>query len=172
MKTKYLAIVAFLLSLIFACSKPQEPKPTPDPGPGPGPEPEPEFIDEPDDESPDFKGSLDYASLPALKHPRLLMTAAEFEAHKKKVTSDRVSNMLLYKVHNLIMQQTDEYLATPEKIEPVLDAAGKRLLPQSKKALKRIGHFAYAYRMTGETKYLKAATDVMENVCSWDVKSV
>lgn len=162
--------VAFITlpCIVCGCAKPEQkedPVQPVDPEEPVKPE-DPEFEEEEDDKSPDVVRTFDYASLKALGHPRVLMTDKEFADLKTKVTSGRFQNKTLYKMHKLVIDLADEYIASNEIIEYKLD--GKRLLDQSQKALKRLFACAYAYRMTGSAKYLQRATVDLKTVCSFN----
>lgn len=113
-------------------------------------------------------------ALTAENHPRLLMHAEDFEALRRRI--DAGDDKTLAATHALIMRIADSYKAAgaTDPLEFQLDEAGKRILTVSRAALTRIFHCAYAYRMTGEKKYLEHAEDDIRTVCSfasWNAKS-
>lgn len=126
-----------------------------------------EFVEAPDDPSDDLTGSWNYAALKTMGHPRLFMSQADFEDLKTKVSEGRTENIFLYRIHNAIISRADELLAKPDDISETLDASGRRLLPMSKKTLDGIWHHSYAYRMSGDRKYLAAAKKILANVCGF-----
>ena len=83
-------------------------------------------------------------------HPRLLLTQGE----EQKITDLLQRSPEMMPVHQFILAEADEYL-TKATLEHVL--VGKRLLATSNEALKRIYFLSYAYRMTGNEKYLARA---------------
>ncbi|MBR1868799.1 MAG: heparinase II/III family protein, partial [Bacteroidales bacterium] len=131
-------------------------------------EPEkPEFKEEADDSANDPKRTWDYSVLKAAGHPRVLMKEADFADLKTKVTSGRFENKTLYKMHKLTLDLADDYCASSEVLKYELDSGGKRLLGQSRNALKRLFACAYAYRLTGKAKYLQKAQADLKTVCSF-----
>ena len=126
------------------------------------------FVEEPDDQSPDVVKTFDYGQMAALGHPRVLMTADDFKDLKVKVGRKAAEHKLLSEANDMVIALADEYVTNGEVIEYKLDAAGKRLLSQSRKALKRLFTLAYAYKMTGEQKYLDAAIKDLRDVCAFE----
>lgn len=98
-------------------------------------------------------------------HPRLLMHADEFEALRARIASG--GNETLIELHRQVMRRAE--MLAGEDYTPVfkLDAAGKRLLHVSRHVLYRVFSFAYAYRMTGEERYLELAQADMLAACSF-----
>lgn len=151
----------------------------PVPGPGPSPEPDPQkkeykedipesFKDEADDPAADPSGVFDYSVLAKKGHPRLLMDTQDFGELKEKMSGDnRLENMTLYKIHKLILDNAAVIVSDPDPIKYQLDASGKRLLAQSRIALKRLSTMAYAYRLTGKEEYLAKASSDLETVCGF-----
>lgn len=142
-----------------------------DPGgeviPDPPVNPEPEFKEEADDPANNPVRTFNYGKLVELGHPRVLMTQADFDDLKVKVTSGRFENKTLYKMHKMVLDLADDYCVSNVKIEYQLDASNKRLLSQSREALKRLFACAYAYRLTGRGKYLQKAQEDLKTVCSF-----
>lgn len=104
-------------------------------------------------------------SLVLADHPRLLMDSTAFENMKQKVQVDSLSASAL--IHRMIMDVADETLSSTDEIEYKLDESGRRLLQQSRKALKRIFANAYAYRYTEDSRYLECAEKDLRKVCSF-----
>lgn len=125
-----------------------------------------DFIEEPLDPTADPSGIFDYTLLNR-NHPRLLMTAEDEEAVREKITAGRFDNPYLYKIHKHIISVADKEVNSSTVISYTLDASGKRLLSQSNATLKRIFYCAYAYRMTGEKKYLDRCTETIDIVCAF-----
>ena len=109
--------------------------------------------------------SFDYTLLKG--HPRLLMSDDDFSDLRRKVNVDRLDNVVLADVNDLIIGYADEYLAAPEVIEFKLDASGKRLLPMSKRAVKQIFFWSYAWHMTGDRKYVEGVRKIIPVVCNF-----
>jgi len=93
-------------------------------------------------------------------HPRILLKQGE----EQKINALLQHNPELMPVHQYIIADADEYL-TKATLERVL--VGKRLLATSNEALKRIYFLSYAYRMTGDEKYLKRAEQELVAVCDF-----
>lgn len=136
---------------------PSDTSDTPDPS---------DFIEEPDDIHPDPTGIFDY-SLLMKDHPRLIMTAQDEAEIREKITAGRFENKYLYKINKHIIDVADKEVESTSVISYKLDASGKRLLSQSNASLKRIFFCAYAYRMTGEKKYLDRCVETLNIVCNF-----
>ncbi len=108
----------------------------------------------------------DYSRLTARNHPRIFMDDAEFAAMKAKVESGE--NPVLVKLHEVTMQIANTYGLSAGTIVKEYDKSDKRILNISKEALLRIFSAAYAYRYTGEEKYLEHAENDMLAVCNFD----
>lgn len=123
--------------------------------------------DDPDDPSADPTCTLGgtYATVAATQHPRLFLTGSQFAELKTKVTTNAASNTQLAAVHNKIMTLANAYVNEGSHITYTFDESGRRILAQSQKAVKRIFACAYAYRMTGETKYLSKVKLDMTEAC-------
>lgn len=104
----------------------------------------------------------EYFYLTAENHPRLLMNDEELATLKTKLSSGGI----LSRLHDNVIAMADEACSAPT-LEYELDAAGKRLLSVSQAALQRIFSCAYAYRVTGNAKYLTAAERDINTVCSF-----
>ncbi len=89
-----------------------------------------------------------------IDHPRLLMLKGEEAGVKQLIGSDKTWKT----IHEAILSQCDTFLtaAPVEKIK-----IGKRLLDKSRECLRRVFYLSYAYRITGEEKYLKRAEKEM-----------
>lgn len=125
------------------------------------------FKEEEDDPSPDPSGTFDYASLGAMGHPRLLIDDEGIASLKNKVLKAPEANPTLVRAHNMIMKLADASLNSSSPITYKLDASGRRLIHQSRKALERIFSCAYAYKMTGRGEYLTRVKADMQTVCSF-----
>lgn len=172
MNIRYLTTCLSTTFLILSCTKPSPVTPVPG-----GDEPEKEyteyipssFKDEPDDAAADPAGTFDYATLASMGHPRLLMTTNDFGDLKDRITGEKaLDNMTLYKIHKQIMDNAAVIVEEPVPIRYEMDASGKRLLAQSRIALKRLTTMAYAYRMTGSKKYLDKAQYDLRTVCAFE----
>lgn len=93
-------------------------------------------------------------------HPRLLVKQGE----EQKIKSDLVQHPEMLRLHTYLLECCDS-LTT----QPVLTykKEGRRLLAVSREALRRIFYLSYAYRMTGEEKYLLRAGQELTAVCGF-----
>lgn len=83
-------------------------------------------------------------------HPRLLFLRGEEQQVRDKLLYDATYNFL----HKIILKECDALITTP----PVLrEMTGRRLLAISRESRRRIFFLSYAYRITGEAKYLARA---------------
>lgn len=122
-------------------------------------------------EPPATTDTPDYTRLTAANHPRLLMNAAEFDALKEKVASNSDATLTL--LHNTVVGLANSKGLATAKLTYKLDASNKRILDVSRDALLRIFSCAYAYRMTGDAKYLTHAEEDINTVCDfpdWNAK--
>lgn len=108
----------------------------------------------------------DYSGLTAANHPRLLMDYEECEILKDKLAA--ADDELLMTLHNGVMGVANSNaVLNGEEIVYELDVSGRRILEQAKESTKRILYLSYAYRVTGDTKYSKAAEKVIETMCNF-----
>ena len=84
----------------------------------------------------------------------------DVEVIKQKIETD--AN--LKKMHDYIIQYADRSL-TMSDLE--YDVEGGRLLAVSQEAGERITACSYAFRMTGDTRYLERAEKDMQSVCAF-----
>lgn len=93
-------------------------------------------------------------------HPRILLMKGEEQALKRNIFKDAIWT----DVHKSIIKQADDMLDLPveERIKQ-----GKRLLQVSQSVLKRVFFWSYAYRMTGNMKYVKRAEKEMLKAASF-----
>ena len=113
----------------------------------------------------------DYSGLTAGNHPRVLFDADDFTRLKNIVRKKESDDLL--KLHGHIMALADVAAELPIKLEFKFDASNKRILAVSRSALSRLVPCAYAYRMTGDAKYLRKAEQDLLDVCafeSWNPK--
>jgi len=80
-------------------------------------------------------------------HPRILMLKGEEETVKKTIAGDKIWD----KLHQAIIAECDN-LITKAPVERI--QIGRRLLDKSREAIRRLFFLSYAYRMTGQRKYL------------------
>ncbi len=104
--------------------------------------------------------TLDYSVLTTENHPRLLFNDEDFSSIK----SGSVSSPIFLNIHDQILSMADSFIGAPE-LERI--KLGKRLLHISRAALERMTFCAYAYKTTGEEKYLRQAEHDMITVCNF-----
>ena len=80
-------------------------------------------------------------------HPRILMLKGEEAAVKNTIKGDKI----WANVQQAILTESDKLIAL-EPIERI--KVGRRLLAKSREALRRIFFLSYAYRTTGDKKYM------------------
>ena len=85
---------------------------------------------------------------------------------KAKVTTNRSANPVLSRIHDEIISLADAYTQETSAITRSFDSSGKRILSQSRKALKRLFACSYAYRMTGLGRYLECVKRDLTAACS------
>lgn len=111
---------------------------------------------------------FDYESFAKKAHPRLFIDADGLKTLKKKVTgSGRKKNPVLAQLHDEVMKTADRLLEKPEIISYTFDASNRRILPISKRAFRSVFHLAYAWKMTGDERYLEAARVAIQKFCDF-----
>src|SRR5687768_14972152 len=94
-------------------------------------------------------------------HPRLLLTRARLEEVRRAVAADPTLDAVWQTAH----AQADRALEAPALERRV---EGRRLLGVSRECLNRVMHLAFAFRMTGERKYLDGAVRQMLAVAAFE----
>ena len=94
------------------------------------------------------------------RHPRLMLDENKAAVLREKVASEEPYKSWMAGV----IEEAERYL-TAELPEYVLEDGGLRLLYTSRKALLYIENMAFAYQMTGDTRYARGAVEVMLRVC-------
>ena len=100
-----------------------------------------------------------YESFTAENHPRIFFTAKDFKDIKKAVA--RNENPILTSLHEQLLKTADDLGLSQKELKYGRDASGRRLTTNG---TGRLVSAAYAYKMTGDKKYL----DHVE----WDLKCV
>ena len=154
MKIKRIFIALLVMSVCAASCKKEE-----FPLFRPGDSVKPEQPVDPDKPDKPVTGSFDYTRLTAENHPRVVFSREDFDAMKQS------EDAVFKTVSNQIVSKANSVLSKTEKLKHEL--SGKRLLSVSREAELRILSCAYAYRMTGEQKYLDYAESTMIDVCSF-----
>lgn len=119
-------------------------------------------VETPDDESatPSSTIGLDYAKIEAAPHPRLIMNAEDFQKLKSTVND----NELTKKFHDHIIKTADAVCGYSDLTYKL---SRNTILNVSRNAITRILYCAYAYRMTGDKKYLTSAERDITTVCEF-----
>jgi hypothetical protein len=105
--------------------------------------------------------NLSTANITNTAHPRLLLKAGE-EALIQSLINTSPEHK---KSHDYIIKTADEFLTAPAIVKP---ANATRVLAEARKAVEEIFYLSYAFRMTGQTKYLTQGEKVINDVCNWD----
>ena len=105
----------------------------------------------------------DYSGLTAEGHPRVIFSNEDFAKIRKVMKK----NDAVAKLHEHTLLLADDAVAKGDTLKFKLDASNKRLLSVSRRALADLLPCAYAYRMTGEAKYLQRVEKVILDVCSF-----
>ena len=110
----------------------------------------------------------DWTFLASSSHPRILLTDAQLFSLKSRVESG--SDPFLTRMHNTAMNAANssnvlggsdlDFL--PEEVGYV------RLNGQGEEILSRLCYLSYAWRMTGESKYLNAAENILVKVSNFE----
>ena len=121
--------------------------------------------------APEEKTCVDASDISVLgqkHHPRLVMDDKDFKDVFKTVRHDIKKGIESPAVlmHRSLMEAADATLAAAPLVYEK-DAAGKRILHVSRAALDRIASCAYAYRFSGDARYLAQAQKDMDAVCGF-----
>ncbi len=123
---------------------------------------EPEQPSEPEGPTiPDSQIPADYSRLTAENHPRLFFKEEDFSAIK----SGSAGSPVFKTFHNQLISAADSYIGA-EALERTADDQ-KRILSISRKAMRRLTSCAYAYKTTGDSKYLSQAETDLKAVCNF-----
>jgi hypothetical protein len=93
-------------------------------------------------------------------HPRILLLKGEEATILKTISNDVTWN----KIHLAIISECDKIIDKPP-VERIL--IGRRLLDKSREALRRIFYLSYAWRTTGDVKFLNRAEKELLAVSSF-----
>lgn len=108
----------------------------------------------------------DYSGLTAKNHPRLLYSAEDFKRLENIL--DKGENQDIVQLNGHVIKVADNAVKSKKKLEFKKDASNKRILTVSRNALARITSCAYAYKVTGDKKYLQKAEQDILDVCSFE----
>jgi hypothetical protein len=108
-------------------------------------------------------------------HPRLLVLAGELEGFRAFVRELAASGAEARITRDLLLEPTAEALPPePRRIPPKKDAEATRLWQEAYTTAFRTGaraqRFAFAWLLTGETKYAREAARWLLHLASWDLK--
>lgn len=109
--------------------------------------------------------TLDHSRLTDWNHPRLFLDDRAFDRMRMQVESGQ--SPYLKDLHKVIMDLCERDAMKETTLEYRLDASKKRLLHVSREALTRIFFCSYAYRFTGDSKYLIHAEKDLRTVCGF-----
>ncbi len=132
------------------------------------------FKDDADLSMSDPAGTADLSVFKDMGHPRVLMNRADFTSLQKKVTDRSSGNRVLTKLHDAMMEVADAAAATKSTTDLNFTSNTSTNQDKAKKAMKRLTSCAYAYRMTGEEKYLDRAVKDLNQVVAlsdWNASS-
>ena len=104
----------------------------------------------------------DFSVLTARNHPRLFLDAKTFKDIRKSLKK----NHILANLHEQMMEQAEKYGLAEAPVLLEKDESNKRIQNVTKIAT-RITAAAYAYRMTGDRKYLEHAEKDINDVCDF-----
>jgi len=101
---------------------------------------------------------VDITRLPG--HPRILLLQDEEQIIRATVSKDPVWS----RMHDAIVGEATKIIDLPvlERIQ-----IGRRLLDKSRECIRRVFYLSYAYRMTGDEKFLKRAEREMLTVAAF-----
>ena len=119
-----------------------------------------EFQEEADDPAADPQGLFDYSRLMSQPHPRLMMNDADFAALKERIQTDEV----VRKFSDMIVSHADDVVnSNPARLK--YQITDGYLVYVAWVAVDRIMYCTYAYRLTGEQKYLTQLQKDLQDVC-------
>lgn len=98
----------------------------------------------------------------ATSHGRLLLTSQDFQDIRKQLSDG--SNPVMSRMHELLMWTADEL--PDADLEYRFDGSGMRLSPAPKLTYDRLSAYSYAYRMSGDRKYLDKACRIIDQACA------
>ena len=99
-------------------------------------------------------------------HPRLFINNKEFAQMKKQINWGY--NTALVKMHESYLELAAQSVEDNDPFEMKKSSSGKRMLAVSRKALRELGACSYAYRYTNNKKYLARASEILDDVCSFE----
>lgn len=119
---------------------------------------EPQFVEEKDDQSPDVVRTFDYSCLSKAGHPRLLVDSEGFEDLRHKVTKGRAKHPTLYRLHREVISRATRIVSSERSFNSS---------DQYYVIVDNLLSCSYAYRLTGQEKFLTKARSDMAKVCTF-----
>lgn len=107
---------------------------------------------------------VDIEGLAQKEHPRLIMSADDFDAVRLAVSK---RDGAVEKLHKRIMTMGNRVIKENVALQYTMDASGTRLLAVSRDALMRISVCSYIYKVTGKKIFLEYAQRYLNEVCSF-----
>ena len=98
-------------------------------------------------------------------HPRLFANESEFREYREKVLSREPE--VLFMMHEEVMRAAGRLAQYHDVMSNELDVSGRRMLDMARDVFGRIFFLSYAYRFTGEQKYLLRAEDLLNQICDF-----
>lgn len=112
-----------------------------------------------------FSAEIDRESLRFSKqHPYLISDKDDFEMVKKAI-AEKKSNVVVL-MHNEVMKSADAIVKYDKVMSNKLEG-DRRMLGMARDFCGRVFNCAYAYRFSGERKYLEAAEKLLYTVCTF-----
>lgn len=118
-----------------------------------------EFKEEPDDPAADPKGIFDYSVLMSQPHPRLLINDDDW----KTLREHAVTNPTLKKFNDIMLAYAESVVVAGNTL--TYKITDGYLVYVAWEAAVRIMYCSYAYKMTGEEKFLKKLEKDLQSVC-------
>ncbi len=125
--------------------------------------------EEPDDPAADPSSNFgfDFAKLRQKHHPRLFMTAEDFLRLKKMLFLEPETHATLVQLHNATMGYADQQLLKADELPLPEGTKNDVLTNVAREAVGRIFSLSYAYRLTGDTRYLASAKRNLARISSY-----
>ena len=106
---------------------------------------------------------IDFSKISQSPHPRLMMNENSFGKIKEKLAVSANMSAL----HDGLVKELEKEMKSGKVLKYEFDVSGKRLLSVSRRALYRISHAAYAYKVTYDKRYLSYVEDQLNAVCTF-----
>ena len=108
--------------------------------------------------------AVDVSTVTAQDHPRLIINDAALADIRAQIEAGTNEPLLL--IHQAILSKAEALLAEKPLVYKK-DATGKRILTVSRNAAQRINYCSYAWRYTGDRRFLDKAVETLETVCNF-----